>query len=153
MLKTIQLTRNGFDKLKAELNELKNIKRPHAIDLLQKARAMGDLSENSAYHAAREGLALVEGRILEIEEIIKLSKVVENSNNVSRVFLGSTVVVELNGKKEQYQIVGEFEADPINKKLSLDSPLGAGFIGKKVGDIIEIKIPSGTIVYKILKIS
>jgi len=153
MFKTVQLTKEGYHKFHLELEELKNQKRPKAIDTLHKARSMGDLSENSAYHSAREELALVEGRILEIEEILKLSIVVENNNHTDKVSLGSIITVESNGVKNQYKIVGEFEADPINKKLSSNSPLGAGFIGKKVGDIIEIKIPSGTIVYKILKIS
>lgn len=152
MIKTVQLTKDGEIKLKQELDELINIKRPHAIETLQKARAMGDLSENTAYSAAREGLALVEGRILEIEEILKSAVVVENNNGNSRISLGSAVIVESNGEKEQYQIVGEFEADPMNKKLSSTSPLGKGFIGKKVGDKVEIQIPAGKVVYNIIEI-
>lgn len=152
MIKKIELTKEGFEKLKLELDQLKKIERPRAVDLLQKARSMGDLSENSAYHSAREGLAMIEGKILETEEIIKSSIIIEKNNSINQVSLGSTVVVESNGNKDQYKIVGEFEADPINKKLSSTSPLGSGFLGKKVGDSVEIQIPAGKVVYNIIEI-
>ena len=109
MQKIIQLTREGFDKIKKELDELKNSKRPQTVDALQKARSMGDLSENTAYSAAREELALVEGRIQEIEEILKSAQLVANGVNNGQVALGSTVTVQTDNNQEQIQIVGEFE--------------------------------------------
>lgn len=147
-----QLTKQGYDNLKKELDELKTKKRQQAVDRLSKARAMGDLSENSEYSAAKEQLAFVEGRIQEIEEILKNVEVIENNNQENYIQLGSSVSVEINGKKELFQIVGEFEADPLNKKLSHTSPIGKALIGKKPGDWVEIQVPVGKIKYKIVEI-
>jgi len=152
MQKKIQLTKEGFEKIQAELLELKTKRRPTAIDALQKARAMGDLSENTAYSSAKDELALVEGRIQEIEQIEKNAEVVVNRNNTGRVSLGSRVIVKTNGNQEEFQIVGEFEADPLNKKLSSTSPLGQGFLSKQVGDQVEIQVPAGKVVYDIIEI-
>jgi len=151
-MKTTQLTKEGFEKLKKELNELIKIKKPYAIERLHKARAMGDLSENSEYTAAKEELAFVEGRILEIEEILKTVQVVENRKKSNLVEIGASVVIEVNGKKELFQIVGEFEADPMEKKLSHTSPIGKALIGKTVGDQVEVNVPAGKIRYKIIEI-
>lgn len=151
-MKDVQLTNEGFEKLKKELSELTKVKRPYAVERLHKARAMGDLSENSEYSAAKDELAFVEGRIQEIEEILKTVRVVENHNGSSHVDVGSKVEVEVNGIKEIFQIVGEFEADPLNKKLSNTSPIGKSLIGKKVGDTVEIEVPAGKINYKIVEI-
>jgi len=147
-----QLTKQGFENLKKELEELKSIKRPQAVDRLSKARSMGDLSENSEYSAAKEELAFVEGKIQEIEEILKDAQIVEINNNSNTVQLGSSVIVEINGKKEKFEIVGEFEADPLNKKLSHTSPIGQALTGKKVGDWVEVEVPAGKIKYKVVDI-
>jgi transcription elongation factor GreA len=147
-----QLTKQGFENLKKELEELKSIKRPQAVDRLSKARSMGDLSENSEYSAAKEELAFVEGKIQEIEEILKDAQIVEINNNSNTVQLGSSVVVEINGQKEKFEIVGEFEADPLNKKLSHTSPIGQALTGKKVGDWVEVEVPAGKIKYKVIDI-
>lgn len=151
-MKKTQLTKEGFENLKKELDELVKTKRPYAIDRLGKARSMGDLSENSEYTAAKEELAFVEGRILEIEEILKVVEVVENHNTADKVEVGSSVAVEVGGKKELFQIVGEFEADPMNKKLSHTSPIGHALLSKKVGDWVEVEVPAGKIKYKIIQI-
>lgn len=152
-MKSTKLTREGFDNLKKELNELKNVKRPKAVERLSKARSMGDLSENSEYSAAKEELAFIEGRIQEVEEILKIAQIVDvNNNQDQKVGVGSTVVVENNTEKITFQIVGEFEADPLNKKLSYTSPIGQALIGKKIGDIVEVDVPAGKITYKILEI-
>jgi len=148
----VQLTKEGFENLKKELEELIKTKRPYALERLHKARSMGDLSENSEYNAAKEGLAFVEGRIQEIEEILKTAKVVENQNNNHQVEVGTSVIVEIDGKKELFQIVGDFEADPLNKKLSHTSPIGQALVGKKVGDWVEVTVPVGKIKYKIVEI-
>ena len=150
-MKSVQLTKEGYYNLKKELKELLEVKKPKAVDRLQKARAMGDLSENSEYSAAKEELAFVEGRIQEIEAILKTAKVVESHQN-EIVDIGVKVTVEKEGKKEEFHIVGEFEADPSSKKLSHNSPIGKALIGKKVGDWVEVKVPAGRIKYKIVDI-
>jgi transcription elongation factor GreA len=147
-----QLTKDGFEKLQSELKNLIDIKRPYAVERLHKARSMGDLSENSEYHAAKEELAFVEGRIREVEEIIKHAVIVENHNNSNVIEVGSTVTVEENNLQNIFTIVGEFEADPANKKLSHTSPIGKTLLGKKVGDLVEVDIPAGKKVFKILNI-
>ncbi len=151
-MKKTQLTKDGFEKIKKELDELTKNKRPNAIERLQKARAMGDLSENSEYTAAKEELAFVEGRIREIEEILKNVEIVQNHNHTAVISLGSFVIVEANGEKSRLNIVGEFEADPMQKKLSSTSPIGKALLGKRVGEEVKIDVPDGKITYKILEI-
>lgn len=151
-MKRIQLTKQGFVKLQSELNDLIKTKRPQAIERLQKARAMGDLSENSEYIAAKESLALVEERIKEIQTIIQHVEIVENGGQGNKVSLGNKVVVEINGKQEEFEIVGEFEAGPLTKKISNTSPTGKALLGKKIGDKVEVKTPGGNLVYKIINI-
>lgn len=151
-MKKVQLTKEGFVNLQKEYKELMEVKKPYAVDRLGRARAMGDLSENSEYSAAKEELAFIEGRIQEIDEILKLAQVVENHNGNHQVDVGVTVTVEVDGKQEQYSIVGEFEADPLKKKLSHTSPIGKALIGKKVGDFAEVEVPAGKIKYKIIEI-
>ena len=147
-----QLTQKGYDDLKIEHEDLLKNKKPKAIDRLSKARSMGDLSENSEYTAAKEELAFVEGRVREIEEIINNAQVIENNHVGNLVQVGSSVTVQTDGKSELFQIVGEFEADPMNKKLSQNSPIGQALINKKVGDLVEVDIPAGKIQYKIVEI-
>ncbi len=151
-MKKVQLTKEGYDNLQKEYKELVEIKRPYAVERLGKARAMGDLSENSEYSAAKEELAFIEGRIQEIEEILKLAQVVTNHNGNHQVDVGVMVTVEAGGKQEQFNIVGEFEADPLKKKLSHTSPIGKALIGKKVGDFAEVEVPAGKIKYKVVEI-
>jgi len=152
-MKNTQLTQEGFRNLEKELEELKQIKRPAAVERLQKARGMGDLSENSEYVAAKENLAFIDERIVEIEEILKSAKIVDDSNHIrAEVELGETVIVENNGQQARFTIVGEYEADPTNGKLSSSSPIGKALLGKKIGNEVEIKVPAGKIVYKIVDI-
>lgn len=151
-MKKIQLTKEGFENLQKEFRNLLETKKPFAVDRLSKARAMGDLSENSEYTAAKEDLSFLEGRIQEIEEILKTAEVITNHNGNTVVDIGVAVTVEADGKRDMFHIVGEFEADPMNKKLSHTSPIGKALIGKKVGDIVEVEIPAGKIQYKILEI-
>ena len=122
-MKNTQLTQEGFQNLESELNELKNTKRPTAVDRLAKARSMGDLSENSEYTASKEELSFIDGRILEIEEILKTAEVVDTKTDNHTVSIGNKIVVQTNDALEEYTIVGEFEADPLNKKLSASSPI------------------------------
>ncbi len=148
----IQLTQEGLDKLREELRDLKENQRQEAVDRLQKARGMGDLSENSEYTAAKENLELVEKRIQEIEEVTKNAQIVANNVNYQQVSLGSVVMIETDGQKDTFRIVGEFEADPLQKKLSSTSPIGKALLGKSLGETVEIEVPAGKTSYKILKI-
>lgn len=147
-----QLTQEGLKNLETELDQLIQTKRPVAIERLQKARAMGDLSENSEYSAAKDELAFVEGRIKEIELILRNAEIVQNHTNGLEISLGSQITVEVNNEKDFFTLVGEFEADPMAKKLSSTSPIGKALLGKKVNDVVEIEVPSGKIIYKVLSI-
>lgn len=151
-MKTVQLTQQGYSDLQKEHQDLIKNKKPKAIDRLQKARAMGDLSENSEYTAAKEELAFVEGRIREIEDILNRAKVIESHSTGYKVEIGTSVTVSTDGRNETFEIVGEFEADPMNKRLSNTSPIGQALIDKKVGDIVEVTIPAGKVKYKIIEI-
>lgn len=151
-MKPVQLTQDGYNKLLSELKELTDVKKPYAIDRLHKARSMGDLSENSEYTAAKEELSFVEGRIQEIDAIIRKAVIIQNQGDSQTVQVGNTVNVICDGISESYQIVGEFEADPMNKKLSHTSPIGRSLIGKKSGDVVSVSIPAGFKTFKIIKI-
>lgn len=145
------LTKEGLDQLKKEYAELVNVKRPEMVKRLSEARDLGDLAENSEYASAKQDLAFIDGRILELEEIIRGAKVV-TSHGKKQVDVGCSVTLHLNGKKEVFMVVGEWEADPSNKKISHSSPLGKALLGKKVGDQVEVVAPAGKIIYKILHI-
>lgn len=148
----IQLTQKGFNDLQLELENLIKNKKSKAIDRLSKARSMGDLKENSEYTAAKEELALVEERIQEINNVLGNAEVTLMYKAGNKIEIGSTVTVDIKGQKDTFQIVGEFEADPMNKKLSQNSPIGQALINKKIGDLVEINIPAGKIQYKIIEI-
>src|SRR3989304_4537514 len=117
------LTQQGLDELKAEHDDLVNVKRPIAVKRLSDARDLGDLSENSEYAAAKQDLAFMDGRIMELEDIIHAAKVIANHSK-SQVDVGSKVTVHINGKKDEFILVGQWEADPKEKKISHESPLG-----------------------------
>jgi len=148
----IKFTKDGLADLTAELTELKNTKLPAAIDRVARARDFGDLSENAEYHAAREELSFMEGRIEELEDLLKKAEVVENNNGSSQVSVGCKVTVDLKGTEYTYEVVGEWEADPIKKKISHTSPLGQALMGKKKGENVEFEAPAGKVIYKIKKI-
>lgn len=150
----VKVTKQGLTALIKEHGELVNIKRPKMVDRLSYARSQGDLSENSDYQSAREELEFLDGRIEELEEVIKNAKVVEGTakNGNPGIEVGAKVTVKVNGKENTFDIVGEWEADPINKKIAHDSPLGMALVGKKVGDKAEVEAPAGKITYEILAI-
>lgn len=153
MRQDIKLTKAGMAQLKAELSELKDVKRPKIVDRLSNARGQGDLSENSDYQSAKEELEFLDGRIDELEEVIKNADVVSaNPKNGHTVSLGTKVTLKVGGKETVFDIVGEWEADPMNKKISHESPLGMALIGKKVGEKAEVAAPAGKITYEILSI-
>lgn len=151
-MNTIQLTKEGVEQLKRELADLESKSRPETVERLTKARSMGDLKENNAYHAAKEELGDIDGRILEIKHILKNAIIIEKDNS-GTAQLGSTLTVEVDGATRTFSIVGEFESDPMNGKLSQTSPIGAALLGAKVGMSVNIQLPAGTKTYKILKIT
>ncbi len=150
--KKVYLTQKGLEDLKKEHEELVNVKRPKVVEELSLARDQGDLSENGAYTAAREELAFIDGRIEELEIILKQVVVIEDHHGDNIISLGSEVTVEVSGKKEVFKLVGEWEADPMEKKISHESPLGKELVGKVVGDVVEVDAPAGKMVYTIVSI-
>ncbi len=150
--KTIELTQAGLDELKEELTELTNIKLPGVVDRVARAREYGDLAENSEYHSARDEQQLVEARIDEIQKIISNSKVVKHTTSNQKVGVGSTVVIHQKDKPKNVmtmKIVGEFEVDPGEKKMSSISPMGKALMGKKKGAEVTVEAPAGAVVYVI----
>ncbi len=149
--KKIYLTQKGLDDLKKEHDELVKTKRPGVVARLSSAREMGDLSENAEYTAAREELAFIDGRIEELELLLKQAVLItdEGHKGAKIVNLGSQVTVEAKGKKQIFTLVGEWEADPQEQKISHESPLGKALIGKTAGDEIEVEAPVGKMTYTI----
>ncbi len=153
--KKIYLTKDGLEELKKEHDELSKIKRPEVLERVSQARSMGDLSENAEYTAAREELSFIDGRIDELEELLKQVVMInENAKNTNHIVkLGSKVTVNIKGKKESFMVVGEWEADPTEKKISHESPLGKALLGKKVGEAVEVEAPAGKIHYSIVSVN
>ena len=142
------LTRDGLEKLEQELEELKTVKRKEVAERLKQAISFGDLSENSEYEDAKNEQAFIEGRILTVEKMLKNVKVIEDDSVVEgEVSIGSLVRlkdIEMD-EEEEYKLVGTVEADPMNNRISNESPVGHAIIGHKVGDIVEIEVPAGII--------
>jgi transcription elongation factor GreA len=152
--KKIYLTKEGLEDLRKERDELVNVKRPDVLERVSQARNLGDLSENAEYVAAREELSFIDGRIDELEELLKQVLIIdEDAKNSSHIVkLGSKVTVNIKGKKEVFAVVGEWEADPMEKKISHESPLGKALLGKKVGEKVEVEAPAGKIHYTIVSV-
>jgi transcription elongation factor GreA len=147
------LTADGIQSLKDELKELTTEKRGEIAERLKEAKAEGDLSENAMYDAARDEQGFVEGRISEIEHILKHAVVISNKGSGGSVSLGSRVHVELEDGQVEYVIVGSTEANPDKGFISDESPIGKALLGRKSGDKVEVEVPSGMIIYKIKKVS
>ncbi len=152
--KTVYLTQEGFLELKKELDDLINIKRPANIKAIKEARALGDLSENAEYDAARNEQAELEGRIKKIEQILENVSIIENVDN-SKVSIGNTVKIKYvdDGEEDEYQIVGSQEADPFESKISNESPIAQALLGRKVGEVVDVNSPNGVYQVKITKIA
>ena len=147
--KKIYLTQQGFEELKKELDNLINVKRPANIQAIKEARALGDLSENADYDAAKNDQAEIEGRIKKIEKMLENVEIIEKGDS-SVVSLGTTVSIKYvddEDETDEYQIVGSQEADPFMSKISNESPIAKAIMNKKVGDLVEVESPNG--VYKI----
>lgn len=144
------LTQSSLKKLQAEYKELKFKKIPEIADCINEAKQQGDLSENAEYHQAKEDMAWAHGRIFELDNIISNASIIENSiRTIGVISIGCTVVSELNGKSKEFTIVGAQDADPLKGLISNESPLGNAFIGRKIGDNVEVDAPSGRQNYKI----
>ncbi|HJX59084.1 MAG TPA: transcription elongation factor GreA [Patescibacteria group bacterium] len=152
MAKQVQMTKEGIETLRKELDELVNDKRPKLVERLANARQQGDLTENSDYANAKEELEFLDGRIDELEDVLKTATVVKANGKAQGVDIGARVTVKVNGDRHIFDIVGEWEADPVNKKISPESPLGQALVGKRVGDKVEVEAPAGKLKYEILAI-
>ncbi|MFA4998963.1 MAG: transcription elongation factor GreA [Candidatus Paceibacterota bacterium] len=149
---TEYLTPDGLEKLKKELDYLKNVKRKEVAEKLNYTASFGDLSENAAYDEAKDAQGFLEGRISELGEIISNASVVEKKNT-KEVQVGSTVLLSFGSQKEKFQIVGPEGADILNGKISYQSPLGQGVLGKGKGSKVFIQTPESRIEYRIIGIS
>ena len=156
MAKEIFVTEEGLKKLEEELEYLKTVERKNIADKIKTAVSFGDLSENSEYDEAKNEQAIVEARIAELEEQLKNVRIVDASaltNDVVRVGLTVKIKNVDTGESEEYRIVGVTEADPFEGMISDESPIGKALLGQKVGTVVEVEIPIGTVKYKITKIS
>lgn len=150
------LTREGYERLRKELERLKGVKRKELSKAIGEARSHGDISENAEYEAAKEAQGLNEKRIAELEYNLAAARIIDEENmSKDEVLIGATVKLKDMGSSEEleYTLVAEEEADYSQNKISVSSPVGGGLIGRKVGDTAEIKVPAGVLKYKILKIS
>ncbi|TAH31733.1 transcription elongation factor GreA [Candidatus Saccharibacteria bacterium] len=151
MKKQYHLTQDGKVELETELSQLKN-RRSEIAEKIANARDYGDLSENAEYDAAREEQAQLESRVAELEEILQNADIIKPAKSNGTIRVGSTVDLK-NGKTVKYQIVGPVEADPLEGKISNESPIGAALMGKKVGDKVTIETPKGSVSYSVVAIS
>lgn len=151
-MKQYYLSPERLEELKAELATLRNVKRLEVAEHLKRAKEYGDLSENSEYAEAREEQTRIEGRIFELEEILKNVTIIKKAGGSDVVQVGSTVTVKKNGEKFTYAIVGSNESNPLERKISNESPLGKAFLGRKVGDKVQVEAPVGMVEYVITQI-
>ena len=149
----VYLTQKGLDELKAELDDLINVKRPANIQSIKEARALGDLSENADYDAAKNEQAVLEGRIKKIEQMLENYEIIDESAK-DKVSLGSTVVIRYvdDDETDEYVIVGSQEADPFAGKISNESPIAQALMNHKAGEIVTVESPNGSYQVEITEI-
>jgi transcription elongation factor GreA len=156
MSKVSYYTEEGLKKLREELNQLKDIERPKISNAIAEARDKGDLSENAEYDAAKEAQGMLEMKISKLEETLAGARLIDESQlDTSKILVLSKVKIknETNGMEMDYMLVADGEADLASGKISVNSPIGKGLLGKSVGDIAKISVPNGTLKFKILEIS
>lgn len=156
MSKVAYYTKEGLQKLRDELNQLKDVERPKASAAIAEARDKGDLSENAEYDAAKEAQGLLEMRIARLEETLSNARLIDESQlDTSKALILSTVTIKnkVNNQQMTYTLVAESEADLKTGKISVNSPIGKGLLGKSVGDKAEIQVPNGIIQFEILEIT
>ena len=153
--KVYPMTQEGLEKLEQELEDLKVNKRKEIVERIKIARSFGDLSENSEYDAAKDEQAFVEGRISNLEDMIRYAEIIDDKDVAQdEVTLGRKVTFQElpDGEEEVYTIVGSAEADPLESKISNDSPIAKALLGKKIGDVVEVDTPGGTFECKIINV-
>jgi transcription elongation factor GreA len=150
--KEILITQEGLDKLQQELHELTTIRRPEIVNRIKVAKELGDLNENAEYTSAKEEQSFVEGRIQEIEQVLKQAKVVAE-NHTGTIGIGTTVTFSVDGDKDSFELVGPTESDPEKGKISVDSPVGQALLGHKVKDKVKVETPDGSVVYEIISVA
>lgn len=156
MSKIAYYTKEGLEKLRKELNELKDVERPKASQAIAEARDKGDLSENAEYDAAKEAQGLLEMRISKLEQIVANARIIDESQlDTSKVLVLSTVKLlnKMNKQHMTFTLVAESEADLKTNKISVNSPIGKGLLGKTVGDVAEIKVPNGVLELEVIEIT
>lgn len=155
MTKQTVITDEGLRRLEEELEDLKTVKRKEIAEKIKVALSFGDLSENSEYDEAKNEQAIIEGRIAEIESQLKNVRVLDESElSNETVHIGSKITIKevATGDQEVYKIVGSTEADPMNGRISDESPVGKAMLGHAVGDVVEVEIPSGAVSYQLMEI-
>ena len=151
----IPFTRGGLEKLRDELRQLEKVERPNNIRAIEEARSHGDITENAEYQAAKERQSFLEGRINELKSVIARSEIIDTDKGTAdRVVFGRTVLLYniKTGEETRYQLIGPYESDPENGKISVNSPLGQSLIGKEEGDQVQAKTPGGITEYEIIEI-
>lgn len=159
MMDETLVTKEGLKKLQDELEELKHVKRKEVAERLKEAISYGDLSENSEYQEAKTEQAFIEGRILELEQMIKNARIISDKKDSTKgkdIQIGTTVTIRNKTDGDdpiEYTIVGSTEADPLDHKISNESPVGKALLGKKKGDIVDVKTPAGMFKYEVVKVA
>ncbi|HIC90921.1 MAG TPA: transcription elongation factor GreA [Syntrophaceae bacterium] len=151
----IPITREGYERLRKELEQLRQVERPQNIKAIEEARAHGDISENAEFHAAKERQSFIEGRIRDLEHKMSMMEIIESQKfSGTKVVFGCTVLVENldTGEQVKYQLVGPDESDVKQGRLSVTSPLGKALIGREVGDVFQIQTPGGLREYELIDI-
>ena len=146
------ISQEGYDKLKKELDDRLNVKRLKIASRIEAAKELGDLSENAEYAEAKNEQAFNDGRITELTTLLKNVTVVRNNHDKNKISMGSRVLAEVEGQTKEFTIVSFNEANPVEGKISNESPIGVAFLGKKKGDTIAVNTPRGQVVYKIIDI-
>ena len=149
----VPFTKAGLVELEKELKELIEVKRPKVVERLVASRKVGDLIEENEYTQAKQELSYIDGRIAELQDVVSRAFIIDEGHvNCKEIKLGCKVTVGVDGKRRIFHLVGEWEADPVNAKISHQSPLGKSLLGKKIGDEVEVEAPAGKITYTIAKI-
>lgn len=147
------ITGEGMEKLKSECREIKEVKLKEVAQRIKEAKDLGDLSENAEYHEAKNEQSFLYGKLLDLEKKIREAQIIVKSAGNGIISVGSCVMVENDGEKLNFDIVGSSESDPLGGKISIDSPLGSNLSGHKKGDTVVVSAPSGQIKYKIISVS
>jgi len=150
--KKVYISKDKLEQFKKELQELKTVKRREVVERIEKAKEMGDLSENAEYAIAKDEQAFIEGRILELGDLFNNATIIDEMKKTDAVSVGSKIKVKIDGGEKEFEIVGITEADPIHGKISNESPLGRAMLGRRRGDEVEVLTPRGKIIYTIIDV-